>query len=319
MRLAIEDRQPGILTYGITPPKRSYTLDKRRDIADRQAERIRSLPIDGLVVYDLQDESDRLPEERPFPFLQSIDPVEYAYDDLRTVAAPKIVYRCVSPLSESSLVTSLARVDQEGGLTVFVGAASSRQTVHLRLSEAYAVRKRRVAAVPLGGVLIAERHESRQGEDLRALQKMGAGCSFFVTQAVYAVAPSKNVLSDLYYRCLEQECAMPPILVTLSPCGSQKTLDFMRWLGISVPRWLANELSHAHDILETSIELSTQILEDLVDFAARKSIPLGCNVESVSLRKSEIDASVELVHRARSILRRGLVPNPAVSATPPRP
>ena len=29
-----------------------------------------------------------------------------------------------------------------------------------------------------------------------------------------------------------------PVILTFSPCGSQKTLAFMKWLGIAFPRWL---------------------------------------------------------------------------------
>ncbi len=303
MHEAISRREAGLLTYGITPPKRSYTEDRRRAVAQRQTERIGGLPIDGLVIYDIQDESDRTSQARPFPFIQTIDPVEYAYDDLHGVTVPKIVYRCVGPLTEAALGQSLQRLERERGLSVMVGAASSRQCTQTRLADAYALRQRSFDRVPLGGVLIAERHHSRQGEDLRVLRKVDAGCSFFITQAVYSVVASKNVLSDLYYRCLDEQRPIPPVLVTLSPCGSRKTMEFMRWLGISVPRWLENELLHAADILQTSIELCTDILADLAQFAAGKGIPLGCNVESVSLRKAEIEASVELVHRARTILR----------------
>ncbi len=39
---------------------------------------------------------------------------------------------------------------------------------------------------------------------------------------------------------------------------------------------------------------------------AEKGIPLGCNVESVSLRKTEIEASVEMVQRVAKIMGRPL-------------
>jgi hypothetical protein len=47
-----------------------------------------------------------------------------------------------------------------------------------------------------------------------------------------------------------------------------------------------------------------QVWEDLHQFATAKDIPLGCNVESVSLRREEIDASVELVDRVAKVLDR---------------
>jgi hypothetical protein len=319
MRSAILRRQPALLTYGITPPKSSYDPDRRRAIAERQAARISALPVDGLIVYDIQDESARTSAPRPFPFLQTLDPVEYAFDDLAGVAVPKVVYRCVAPLDEVALEHSLRRIHDAGGLTVLVGAASGRQEPRLRLSDAYRSRHSKFPELPVGGVLIPERHERNHAEDARVFQKVDAGCSFFVTQAVYAVEASKNVLSDLYYRSQVLGRELPPVLVTLSPCGSLKTLAFMRWLGIDVPRWLENELSHAQDILQMSIERCTDILAELVEYAAAKRIPLGCNIESVSLHKSEIEASVELTQRARAILDRGFgSPDSVAPPEPPR-
>jgi 5,10-methylenetetrahydrofolate reductase len=148
--------------------------------------------------------------------------------------------------------------------------------------------------VALGGVLIAERHERSLGEADRIIAKQDDGCSFFITQAVYSSVATKNVFSDLYYRCCETGRDIPPVLMTLSPCGSRKTLEFMRWLGISIPRWLENELLHAKDILGRSLKLCEEVFLDVNDFALSKGIPLGCNVESVSVRKEEIEASVEL-------------------------
>lgn len=293
------------LSYGITPPKLSFPEERRQKAALAQTERIRELPVDALVVYDLQDESSRTDVKRPFPFLQAVDPLEYAYDYLAAVEKPKIVYRSVSALDAGALRNWLARLERERGAVVLVGAPSQSQAVHFGLSEAYRLRAEEFALVPLGGVVIAERHETRGGEDERVLRKQERGCSFFISQAVYSVGASKNLLSDLYYRCADAGQTMPPFLVTLSPCGSKKTLEFMSWLGVFVPRWLENELLHAHDILQKSVDLTLAAFTELHDFARDKGIPLGCNVESVSLNKDEIDASVEMVHRVSAILGRG--------------
>lgn len=307
MRDAIAQRKAGLLTYGITPPKRSYAPERRAEVAGKQRDRIAGLPVDGLVIYDLQDESARTDEERPFPFLECIDPVEYAFQDLGTLSVPKIVYRCVAALDGPGLSRTFNAVQDNGGLSVLVGAASAQQQTSLRLSDAYAQHRRDAPGLPLGGVLISERHDTRGDEHERVLRKVERGCSFFITQAVYSVVATKNVLSDLHYTCQKRGLPTPPVLVTLSPCGSTKTLAFMRWLGIRFPRWLENELTHADDILDLSVNLCAEILEDLAEFAASKGIPLGCNVESVSLRRTEIDASVELVHRARAVLSKTVV------------
>jgi hypothetical protein len=304
MRSLVLNNQAGILTYGITPPKRSYTPERLAEVAQRQITRIRQLPLDALVIYDIQDESLRTDAPRPFPYLPCVEPVRYAYDALAALEVPKVVYRSVASITRAQLSEDLERIAVHGDLTVLVGAASHQQSAPLSLDEAYTLARQRHPGLPLGGVLIAERHEQRHTEHERALKKMAAGCRFFISQGVYAVAASKNLLSDFYYRCQAEDRPMPPVLVTLSPCGSLKTLEFMRWLGISVPRWLENDLRHARDILQTSIDVCANILDDLQDFAKTRGIPLGCNVESVSLSKVEIDASVELFRRAARCLGR---------------
>jgi hypothetical protein len=78
-----------------------------------------------------------------------------------------------------------------------------------------------------------------------------------------------------------------------------KTLSFMKWLGIAFPRWLENELRFAADPLAASLDLCEQIFVEIWNYAHEKGIPVGVNVESVSIRKNEIDASVELLKRLR--------------------
>jgi hypothetical protein len=55
-----------------------------------------------------------------------------------------------------------------------------------------------------------------------------------------------------------------------------------------------NDLRTAPDILRKSLDLALQIFADVRAFAEDKGIPLGINVESVSIRKEEIEASGEL-------------------------
>jgi hypothetical protein len=78
-----------------------------------------------------------------------------------------------------------------------------------------------------------------------------------------------------------------------------KTLEFIKWLGISLPRWLEQDLIHSHDILDKSITLVRKIMDELMDFALEKGIPVGCSVESVSTRKVEIEAALQLLRDIR--------------------
>jgi 5,10-methylenetetrahydrofolate reductase len=129
------------------------------------------------------------------------------------------------------------------------------------------------------------------------LAKQADGCRFFITQSVYDAGSSKSLLSDYALSLQTRGQAPVPIVLTFSPCGSVRTLEFMKWLGISFPRWLENELRHSPDTLQRSIDLCEAVFAEVQDYAREKHLPLGINVESVSIRKAEIDASVELYHR----------------------
>jgi hypothetical protein len=76
------------------------------------------------------------------------------------------------------------------------------------------------------------------------------------------------------------------------------------WLGVDVPRWIENELRHADNTLDASYDQAVATALELIAFCRRVGVPFGINVESVSIRKVEIDASVRLAARLRAELRR---------------
>jgi hypothetical protein len=83
-----------------------------------------------------------------------------------------------------------------------------------------------------------------------------------------------------------------------------QTLTFLRWLGVDVPRWIENDLRHAEDTLKASLEHADATALDLMCFCRRLGVPFGINVESVSIRRVEIEASVRLAERLRGMLAR---------------
>jgi 5,10-methylenetetrahydrofolate reductase len=167
----------------------------------------------------------------------------------------------------------------------------------MSMSDAYKLKAETNSDLLLGGVTIPERHQAKGDEHIRVFNKIAQGCSFFVSQGVYDVNAAKNFLSDYYYYGQAHDIPLVPILLTLTPCGSIKTLQFMKWLGISIPRWLENELIRSEDILHKSVDFSEQNWLELKSFADEKGIPIGCNIESVAIRKVEVEASIELLRR----------------------
>ncbi len=298
----IINRKPGIITYGLTPPKAINSPEKIKEISEKQIERIKSLNIDALVIYDIQDEKDRIEDNRPFPFIETIDPLTYSNEYLQDLHIPKIIYRCVGKYTSSQFSKLIQSTAEKDMFSVFVGAASRNQEVPLRLSEAYKICKAANPNLILGGVTIPERHMKNGEEHVRIINKLENGCKYFISQCLYNVEAAKNFLSDYYYHCKNNQIEMVPVLFTLTPCGSLKTLEFMKWLGISIPKWLENDLMNSEDILNKSISTSKAIFSELFDFSIEKGIPIGCNIESVSVRKVEIEASIRLVNDIKSII-----------------
>ena len=295
----LSSRTPGICLYGFAPPKQATPSDQLEGIVAQQLARLGSLPVNGLVVYDIQDETERVSTPRPFPFLPTLNPEVYAHEHLGRLTVPKIVYRCVNRDTPEGFVRWLQSVNATPRISVFVGTPNRRSQVGVPLADAYALAQQYAPNLLFGGIAIAERHAHKLDEHERILAKSERGCRFFVTQAVYDVASTKSLLSDYAIAVEKKNGVALPIILTFSPCGSLKTLSFMKWLGIAFPRWLENELQFAGDPLAKSVELCERIFAEIWDYARDKGIPLGVNVESVSIRKAEIEASVELLQLLR--------------------
>jgi len=285
------------LTYAITPPNRATSLERRQTLAAAQSARLSELPIDALLVYDLQDEAVRNQSPRPFPFVPKVDALGYAFDDLNVGKLPRVIYRTVAEQDEGSFRLWLDRLQAEGGHAILVGSPSRDSCPSLTLKQAFALCRAHSPTLFWGGVVIAERHQLSGAEDVRICAKMQHGCRFFVSQTVWSTCATKQLLSDLCVRAEVAGVALPPLLLTLSPCGSEQTLLFQEWLGVSVPAAVKRELRFAKDMLSRSIELAVETFAEVHDFASEQGITVGCNVESVSSRAVEIDASMELVRR----------------------
>jgi hypothetical protein len=294
----------GVLLYGLTPPRRATPLDRVDEIARVTLGRLAPLGLDALILYDVDAESDRTELERPFPFVPMMDPAAFLTRHLTGWTGPAIVYRAVGKYRGEDLGRWLADADPDHLLTVLVGGSSGQQPMRTTLDDAFALHRTLNPALGLGGVLIAERHAGRGDEHLRMLRKQQAGAQFFVSQVCYDLDHTRNLLSDYAYTCRRQGIEPRPVVLTLAPCGSAKTLDFMAWLGIDVPGWVRNEILFSDDPLEESLEQCLAGARVLTAFCRRLGLPFGINVESVTNRKVEIEGSVELAREISILLGR---------------
>lgn len=291
------------LLFALTPPRLDSGRARIQEIADATLARLAPLNLDGLILYDIDDEAARNPAERPFPFSPTLDPAHYLASNLTSWQGPVIVYRAVGKYAPATLRSWLLAQDPGRVMTVLVGAASSTAPVLTSLAQAQTSCREVNPALMVGGVAIPERHRRSDDEHRRLLTKQDAGCRFFVTQVVYDVNAAKNLVSDYHYECAARGTVPAPIVFTFSVCGSRKTLEFLRWLGVDVPRWIENDLKHAADTLEASYQLAIAAATDLMSYCRALGVPFGINVESVSIRRVEIEASVRLAEQLRRQLR----------------
>jgi hypothetical protein len=296
----LRSRESGILLFGLTPPRLRTPVADLQRVAEVTLQRLAPLDIDGLVLYDIAEEDDRNAGERPFPYLPTLDPADYAATYLSSWDRSLVVYRCVGKYAEDELTAWLAGQEAERTSTVFVGASSRATPVRTSLPRAQELRRQLRADLLLGGVAIPERHTGGKSEHLRLVAKQEQGAGFFITQVVYDAQAARNLVSDYHYAVRDRGGVEAPLIFTLSVCGSLRTLEFLRWLGVDVPRWMENALTHSEDLLAASFEQCLATAHDLAGFCAGLGVPFGFNVESVSIRKAEIDAAVRLAAQLRT-------------------
>jgi 5,10-methylenetetrahydrofolate reductase len=292
-----------VLLYGTTPPRGGATAEQASSAAEKLGARLRGLPVDGVVVYDIQDESGRTAQPRPFPFAATLDPRAYAALLAQQTGLATIAYKALGTIDEALWRAWLDESAQAGvRLVSVVGRPTSGVRYALSLSRAVRLAAGHPARFTLGGVAIAERHTEARSESARLLAKSAQGCRFFISQTVYHAPPTERLLADYLRDCRGAGVAPRRIVLTFAPCGREKTLAFLRWLGVNIAAETARDILAAARPLERSIEICRDNLRRILDGAYAAHIPLGVNVESVSINRDEIDATVELFGVLRETL-----------------
>lgn len=304
LRSKFRDSSRGVYLFGTTPPKAGTTPEATSEIAEKLLERLEHVDFDGLIVYDIQDESSRIDKPRPFPYMQTLDPREYSMLIREKAAKPVITYKSVSQRDAASFSQWLDEAWNKYGVrdTVLVGSPSSEGDIKLSLNDAYSVIQGHQADFQLGGVTIAERHASKGNEHERLMMKSAQGCDFFVSQAVYNAQATIDMLSSYARKCREQGIEPKRVILTFTPCGSTKTLEFMEWLGISVPEATRFRIMDARQPLQESIRICRSNLEQILEAVLPLNIPIGLNIESLTNRKEEIEASIRMFKLLKSIV-----------------
>ncbi|KZN32644.1 methylenetetrahydrofolate reductase [Pseudoalteromonas luteoviolacea] len=292
----ILDPNQGVYLIGTTPPKQGTDKEQVQTIATKLLNRLHEIEYDGVVIYDIQDESSRTDVPRPFPFKQTVDPCEYSQVVSELSKLDVITYKSVAQRDQSEFTQWLHKTKQDFGLSnlVLVGSPSSKGDIKLSLPDAYQTLRDHQDDFFLGGVTIAERHASKRNEHERLIDKTTQGCEFFISQAVYDAQATIDLLTSYARTCRQQGIEPKRIILTFTPCGGEKTLQFMQWLGISVPEATKWRMLDSDNTLKESIKICRENLDLILRSCAQLDVPLGLNIESLTNRKEEIDAAINL-------------------------
>ena len=120
---------------------------------------------------------------------------------------------------------------------------------------------------------------------------------------MYHAEPTQRLLRDYLRDCRGAGLEPRRIVLTFAPCGRPKTLAFLRWLGVNVAPETERTIFGAANALAKSIEICRDNLRRILEQPYADHIPLGVNVESVSINRDEIDASIELFHALSEVMR----------------
>lgn len=304
----IEDANQGVYLIGTTPPKIDTDKAQLEIIAQKLLSRLHEIEYDGVVIYDIQDESSRISAPRPFPFKQTVDPREYSQLLSNLSELDVITYKSVAQRGVAEFKTWLNETKKEFNLKnlVLVGSPSSEGDIKLSLPDAYQTLAQSEQDFFLGGVTIAERHASKRNEHSRLIEKTQQGCKFFISQAVYDAQATIDLITSYARTCRQEGIKPNRVILTFTPCGGEKTLQFMQWLGIAVPEATKWRILDADDSLNESIRICRENLNQILRSCAHLDVPLGLNIESLTNRKEEIDASINLYRLLKATMELNL-------------
>jgi hypothetical protein len=277
--------------------------------------RSRTLASDGFIVYDIQDEPGRSidMEPRPFPFRRVMDSSRYAALLSRSSGKQCLVYKCVADPKFESWLETAATVHGHSAINL-VGRATSKSSDEYQgptISQAMEMTSSNKTSLSFGCVCIAERHtlESAKArgkayptEHQNMLRKQRAGAQWFISQAVYDPEPTIRLLKDYAALCRESGVTPRKVVLTFAPVSRMKTMTFVKWLGVKVPKETEERILNATKPVEESVTVLCSILQEILAECVGVGVPLGISCESVSIYKAEIDGVHELFRRLQGIL-----------------
>jgi 5,10-methylenetetrahydrofolate reductase len=266
-----------VTLFEVVPP--AAAKPEALELSLHELQQVRHL-VDAINIPEIHDE-DR-PGERTTKFIKRVEPRLLGSRIKRELGIDVVINRVTvhDPEPELWFHETLGLWDIRNWVLVGGESATIRYPGPNPGDAARLIKSLRLP-VSLGGITIP----SRVNEPERIRKKHAEGVDFFTSQVIF----DSNDLVWLIQRLNGIEAR---IFISFAPVSHRRDLEFLRWLGVDIPRDLdrfllgseQGEAAPAETCLERSINLAQRILMDVFDNLPPDPPPIGLNVEHINRR-----------------------------------
>jgi len=304
IRDKIKKPQRPVVAYEILPPR------EKDGTLNAYAETISSLlsqtHIDAINIPEVHDEAGR--GERPVSNQERGEPRKFGMLLQDIVGIEAIVNRVVvhMPLKKQMEWIQETYSQFEIDNLIIVGGESSKQkypgpTVNEFLEKISKDNSRRENSIFFGGICIP----SRRKESKNLIRKSESGAEFFTTQVLCDSNNVMKMIKNYQERCDKVNNFPRRILLSFAPVSSQKNIDFLKWLGVEIPKDTERYLNgRPGSMTERSLDVAIEVLNEILAFITNNNlkVPVGLNVEHIM--SYNFQSSVEMLQELANIYRK---------------
>ena len=301
--------------YELLPPPASSSGNNKNAFFQVIDKILSDVKIDAINIPEVRQESGQIKDKGAETFFRK-DPRYFAQEllnrrsDIPVIAnhvvvheAPDVFEQWVKQTYEEFGIRNVIFVGGESGKIKYPGPTVNEAAIWVR--DIFNKDKSESDKMLIGGITIPTRRrdDPEYDEPARLLRKGQSGIEFFTSQVIYESDSMKSLLSDYDLLCRKSGQTPKRILLSFAPVSTTKDVQFLRWLGVSIPTAVEQRLNEGWIGMGwRSVELCQKILKDILDYVKSNSlkVPIGINVEHVM--KYNVELSKELLITLSKIL-----------------
>ena len=279
LRKRIETRSQPVVLYELIPPAVAAAKE-----LDEKLALVRSLDgsVDAINIPEIREETRQ--GARPAKMPERIEPRVFG-KAIRTCGAgdmETIINRVTVHDAETEQLRWMKETYSDYGMKnmILVGGESHTQNYPgPSVQRTAELAARDGLDYFFGGITIP----SRSQEAARIRKKYEQGLRYFTTQVLFDSNDIVNLIQSLNGLDVR-------IFLSFAPVSGPKDVEFLKWLGVDVPKnvsWLISQVPDAANAVEKSIAHAARILTDAFENLPAHPPGLGINIEQITRRNND--------------------------------